>query len=175
MSRTITVAMDLPSDRSYHRATIEAIGLAVDPFGPTRRGSGRDNGSHHGRGDGVVVGPGSPYRGPDAVDDLIRRARERGIPLVAREAAANTCGSCTHETCVASPTPRMPSTTRGERTSSRCCRARCGTTRSRLNSGRVRRFNGSMELLWPTNAPRATTGSNQHSRTLPRSRDASRS
>ena len=30
----------------------------------------------------VVVGPGSPYDNPEGVLDLIRTARERGVPLV---------------------------------------------------------------------------------------------
>jgi CTP synthase (UTP-ammonia lyase) len=30
----------------------------------------------------IVVGPGSPYREPEAVHDAIRTAREQGIPLV---------------------------------------------------------------------------------------------
>jgi hypothetical protein len=30
----------------------------------------------------VVVGPGSPYRNPDGVHDVVRTARERGVPLV---------------------------------------------------------------------------------------------
>lgn len=31
---------------------------------------------------GVVVGPGSPYRDPEAVLGVVRTARERGLPLV---------------------------------------------------------------------------------------------
>ena len=30
----------------------------------------------------VVVGPGSPYRAPDLVHEVVRSARERGVPLV---------------------------------------------------------------------------------------------
>ena len=33
-------------------------------------------------GDGVVIGPGSPYRDAAAAEDVIRTAREKGIPLV---------------------------------------------------------------------------------------------
>ena len=33
-------------------------------------------------GRGVVVGPGSPYENPEGVLDVIRSARERGVPLV---------------------------------------------------------------------------------------------
>jgi CTP synthase (UTP-ammonia lyase) len=34
-------------------------------------------------GSAVFIGPGTPYRNPDAANDVIRAARERGVPLVA--------------------------------------------------------------------------------------------
>ena len=33
-------------------------------------------------GHGVMIGPGSPYRDPDATESVIERARRLGIPLV---------------------------------------------------------------------------------------------
>jgi hypothetical protein len=32
---------------------------------------------------GVVIGPGTPYIAPDAAEEVIRTAREKGLPLVA--------------------------------------------------------------------------------------------
>ena len=76
--------MDLPAAHPFHIATVSAIEHAIavsraqdrveievvttDKIGPI--------------GDGVVVGPGSPYRDPRAAESHIRTARERGVPLV---------------------------------------------------------------------------------------------
>jgi hypothetical protein len=79
---TVAVLMDLPPEHRYHRATVAALGRA----GPARvsvvptdtiRGRGADA-----LGDAVVVGPGSPYSDAGAVLDVIRSARERGVPLI---------------------------------------------------------------------------------------------
>jgi CTP synthase (UTP-ammonia lyase) len=83
----VALLMDSASDAPYHRATVEAVGhaaaalgVAVDisahrtdavPFDDRLTGV-----------DGVVVGPGSPYRDEPGVWSVIRRARERGVPLV---------------------------------------------------------------------------------------------
>ncbi len=83
----ITVLIDLPPEQAYHAATVAAIRhaastLGVEPevrvvttdtIGPSLI---RDPGA------AVVVGPGSPYRNPDAVHEVVRAARERGVPLV---------------------------------------------------------------------------------------------
>ena len=84
----VGVVMDLPSGYRYHRATLAAIehaagaltlemNLKVIPSTslsglPTLDGLAA-----------VVIGPGSPYRDPEAVLDSVRSARERGVPLVA--------------------------------------------------------------------------------------------
>jgi len=80
------VAIDLPPAAPYHRATIEAIGHAAQalatPLDVDARATGPALGEALGAVDGIVIGPGSPYRDEAAVWDLIRAARERGVPLV---------------------------------------------------------------------------------------------
>jgi CTP synthase (UTP-ammonia lyase) len=83
---TIAVLMDLPPGQPYHRATLAAVGHAA-PLGCDAHAVVVTTDEIAGRaadvlGDAVVVGPGSPYRDPDAVLDVIGSARERGVPLV---------------------------------------------------------------------------------------------
>lgn len=83
--RSVAVLIDLPSDHPYHRATLAALAHAAAGLNmrsivvPTDAITGR---SADELGDAVVVGPGSPYRDPEAVHAVIRSARERGVPLV---------------------------------------------------------------------------------------------
>jgi CTP synthase (UTP-ammonia lyase) len=84
----IRVLMDLPPTQRYHVATLAAIdhaavvlGLDLDVQVLTTDALGNpadlaDTSA------AIVVGPGSPYRDPEAVLTVIRLARERGIPLV---------------------------------------------------------------------------------------------
>ena len=83
----VALLIDLPPDATYHRATVEALHHAADaleidldlgvhrtdalPFGADLDGI-----------DGVVIGPGSPYRDEAAAWSVVRSARERGVPLV---------------------------------------------------------------------------------------------
>jgi len=84
---TITVLMDLPPGQEYASATVAALNHAAAATGadirvrvlPTDQ---IDDGLIARPGAGIVVGPGSPYRNPDAVREVIRSARERGVPLV---------------------------------------------------------------------------------------------
>jgi CTP synthase (UTP-ammonia lyase) len=78
--------MDLRPDEPYHQATLAALAHAGAVscalrtiVVPTDTIGGRDADA---LGDAVVVGPGSPYREAEAVLDVIRSARERGVPLV---------------------------------------------------------------------------------------------
>lgn len=88
---TITVLIDLPPRHAYHVATLAALDHAAVAMGIERRitvvrtdqvdaavlgGAGRLHA-------GVVIGPGTPYIRPEAAHEVIRLARERGIPLVA--------------------------------------------------------------------------------------------
>ena len=88
----INLLIDLDPARGYGGATVDALTHAAAAAGskvevrvvPTATiGSRLAGGDVPGcTGDGVVVGPGSPYRDPDAVLAVIRVARERGVPLV---------------------------------------------------------------------------------------------
>lgn len=83
----IALLIDLPSDARYHVATVDAIrhaagalGVAVD-LGVTPTDAPSLTTEVAGA-DGVVIGPGSPYRCEQAVWDTVRSARQRGVPLV---------------------------------------------------------------------------------------------
>lgn len=68
----ILTALEHASDRQ--RATVK---VRVVPTDTIDRRLVADPGT------AVVIGPGSPYRNPDGVLEVVRCARERGIPLVA--------------------------------------------------------------------------------------------
>jgi len=88
--RTIVVLLliDLPADHRYHLATLPALRHASDASGipvevrvvPTD--TIRDPSHVADAASAVIVGPGSPYRNPDAAHEVVRRARERNLPLV---------------------------------------------------------------------------------------------
>ncbi len=83
MPATITYLSDLPEAHRFHQATLAALQHATS--------SGEHDVSVEvvrtdaiGRlGDAVLVGPGSPYRDPTAVERVVASARERGLPLLA--------------------------------------------------------------------------------------------
>lgn len=85
--KQISVIIDSPPDAKYHVATIEALRHAVDasahdiPVVVVRTPDISDTFVSTFDG-GVVIGPGSPYDVPGRADDVIRSARERGVPLV---------------------------------------------------------------------------------------------
>jgi CTP synthase (UTP-ammonia lyase) len=82
----VGLLIDSPADARYHVATVEALRHAADALGCDmdlrvhRTNAIPANGV--GAFDGVVIGPGSPYLDESAVWDIIRGARERGVPLV---------------------------------------------------------------------------------------------
>lgn len=84
----VTVLIDLPPDHRNHRATHEALehasadlGISIDVrFVPTD--TIRDASRIATPRSAVVIGPGSPYRDPEAVHEVVRKAREENIPLV---------------------------------------------------------------------------------------------
>jgi CTP synthase (UTP-ammonia lyase) len=87
MRPRVSVLIDLPPGQEFHSATLRAIDRAaaaldrdVDVRAVTT--DAIDAGLVARPGDGVVVGPGSPYRNVDGVHEVIRLARERGVPLV---------------------------------------------------------------------------------------------
>jgi CTP synthase (UTP-ammonia lyase) len=83
----VSVLMDLPPDNLQHAATLAALRHASEHAAvpieirvvPTDR---IVDGSGLAPDQAVVVGPGSPYRDPEAVHSVVRAARERGVPLV---------------------------------------------------------------------------------------------
>jgi CTP synthase (UTP-ammonia lyase) len=84
----VTVLMDLPADHRYHRATLAALlhasedrDIPIDvQVVPTD--AIRDASQMVAAASAIIIGPGSPYRNPDAAHDVVREARERNIPLV---------------------------------------------------------------------------------------------
>ncbi len=82
MSRVITVFMDLSDQDASFRYTVDALEHAVAATSADVSVHITRTDEIDGFGHGVVIGPGSPYRDPAAVEDVIRTAREKGIPLV---------------------------------------------------------------------------------------------
>ena len=82
------VLIDLPADHRHHRATLAALGHASEDRGipievrvvPTD--TIRDASRVAAGASAVIIGPGSPYRDPEAAHAVVREARERNIPLV---------------------------------------------------------------------------------------------
>ena len=80
--------VDLPPDHRFHVATTDAIRHGADRLAtpvevrvvPTDAIGDVDGVCT--AGSAVVVGPGSPYRDQEAVHEVVRAARERGVPLV---------------------------------------------------------------------------------------------
>jgi len=84
---SIAVVLDSAPEHPYHVATLAAIGHAADALSltPDVLVTPSDTLAAPGAVDSyaaVVIGPGSPYRAPQAVLAIIRAARERGVPLV---------------------------------------------------------------------------------------------
>ena len=84
----VTVLIDLPAEHGYHRAILAALGHASTARGipievrVVTTDTIRDGSGVAGAGSAVIVGPGSPYRDPNAAIAVVREARERNIPLV---------------------------------------------------------------------------------------------
>jgi CTP synthase (UTP-ammonia lyase) len=85
-SVAVAVLMDLPEQHPYYMATWDALQHAarartlkvdIDVIRTDRLAD-----PHALPYAAVVIGPGSPYRDPEAVLTAIRSARERGVPLV---------------------------------------------------------------------------------------------
>lgn len=84
---TISIVMDLPDSARYHWATVAALGHAVERLDADVTlavvGTDRiDDAFIASPGDGVVMGPGTPYLHPDRAEAVVQSARERGVPLV---------------------------------------------------------------------------------------------
>jgi len=84
---SIRVLMDLPPSQRYAAATLAALDHAAVGLGLDVDVRVLSTDTLHDQAEvlsssAIVVGPGSPYRDPEAVLTSIRLARERGIPLV---------------------------------------------------------------------------------------------
>jgi len=87
-SVVVSVLIDLPAGHRYHSTTLAALGHASDARGtpievrvvPTD--SIRDAAHLVSSSSAVIIGPGSPYRDPEAAHAVVREARERNVPLV---------------------------------------------------------------------------------------------
>ncbi len=82
MSRAITVLMDLPADNDSHRFTVDALDHAIAALDAPVSVRVVHTDAVDDLGDGVVIGPGSPYLDAAAAEQAIQTAREKGLPLV---------------------------------------------------------------------------------------------
>jgi CTP synthase (UTP-ammonia lyase) len=82
MRRVITVLMDLPADNDSHRFTVDALDHAIAALDAPILVRVLHTDAVDDLGDGVVIGPGSPYLDAAGAEDAIQTAREKGLPLV---------------------------------------------------------------------------------------------
>lgn len=83
----VSLLVDLPSELANVVASVEAIEHAARSEGADVavrlvRTNSIDGDFIDDPGDGVFVGPGTPYREPSLAESVIFSARERGVPLV---------------------------------------------------------------------------------------------
>jgi CTP synthase (UTP-ammonia lyase) len=87
-SLLVNVLMDLPPTHRSHVATMSAVHHAAYHVGLPiavnliRTDEVGDINQITKPGSAVIIGPGSPYRNRESVHEVVRAARERGIPLV---------------------------------------------------------------------------------------------
>ena len=83
----VNLLIDWPPEHPYHRASVAALHDASEQTGiaaeirivTTDTINSVDRLTS--RGSAVFIGPGTPYRNPEAANAVIRSARERGVPL----------------------------------------------------------------------------------------------
>ena len=88
-SVVVNLLIDYAPEHPYRRATLAALQDAADQTGvnvrvrtvPTDTIDEPDQLATPGA--AVFIGPGTPYRDPEAANRVITSARERGVPLVA--------------------------------------------------------------------------------------------
>ncbi|HKW59897.1 MAG TPA: hypothetical protein VJR46_09120 [Candidatus Dormibacteraeota bacterium] len=85
----VNMLIDYSAEHPYHRASVAALQDASEQTGvavevrvvPTDTIDDADRLTDPGA--AVFIGPGTPYRNPEAAHAVIRSARARGAPLVA--------------------------------------------------------------------------------------------
>jgi hypothetical protein len=77
------VLIDHPPQHRFHVATLDAIRHATQHVGGEFSVEVVRTDHVGALGDGLVIGPGTPYRDPTSAEQAITEARQRGIPLVA--------------------------------------------------------------------------------------------
>lgn len=87
MAVRIDVVFDVPEGTRYFAPTLDAVrhaGDAADVDLDVRlvRTNTIDDSYLDDLGDGVVIGPGTPYDSPANAENVIARARQDGVPLV---------------------------------------------------------------------------------------------
>jgi hypothetical protein len=82
VSRLVTLLIDLPPTDPSHRSTVDAVDHAIAAVGGDVSTAVTRTDAIERLGDGVVIGPGSPYRDPRAAESVIEACRRDGIPLV---------------------------------------------------------------------------------------------
>ena len=88
MSIRVDVVFDVPETLGeYHHRTLDAVTHAAGSLGVETdlrvvRTTQVDDRYPRRLPDAVVIGPGTPYEQPQAAEEVIRSARERGVPLV---------------------------------------------------------------------------------------------
>lgn len=83
----VDVIFDLPADSPSYQPTLAAVAHAADEVDceievQVMRTDMIGDDYFDMLPDGVVIGPGTPYRVPAAAEAVIRSAREQGLPLV---------------------------------------------------------------------------------------------
>lgn len=83
----IDIIFDVPADSQYYQPTLDAVGHAAEAAGlhvevNVVRTPEIDASYFERLPEGVFIGPGTPYEVPSVAEEVIRTAREKGLPLV---------------------------------------------------------------------------------------------
>lgn len=86
VARTIAVLVDGEANTQPRQITVDALRASIDAVAPSVDIEVCNTSTLHDRSidsyAGLLAAPGSPYDDPDAVEDWIRSAREKGVPLL---------------------------------------------------------------------------------------------
>ncbi|MEM7095891.1 MAG: hypothetical protein AAF567_23005 [Actinomycetota bacterium] len=87
MTLRVDLVFDVPEGEGYHQASLDAVDHAAQSLGldldlRVVRTDTIDDDYLAALPQALFIGPGTPYREPQAAEEVIRAARERGVPLV---------------------------------------------------------------------------------------------